>query len=363
MNTFEIDKNYILDKYKKHLSSEEMDDEERENIYAKNKPYSKSEILEKILNLYKFILKHSMLLVRQEYIYDDEAFSKVKAKLISHINNKIRSTSDGSIYIKVNDLDAFNGDRDKYEEWFVDNKSKQQRIVRNIVEELNKVLRGEEMEDKNKPMLNNDTELTTEQIIQYIFSKIPDEYITEAIETGETGKLESAFEHMMIKFGVERKVWQSSYDLFVSKLTEHNEEEVIEESVYDEGPHEFERVEPGTFVPVEIVPPGAEEALEETKLPDKAPEGQVFKVLWADGRGVQYFTNKRAAEKFKGQADSPVGAITLVDTPSGVKPLSRCTKGLGEHIIMIDDHVVASMSEANEYFKQNNREKKDESEG
>ena len=54
-----------------------------------------------------------------------------------------------------------------------------------------------------------------------------------------------------------------------------------------------------------------------------APEGKVYRVLWADGRGVQYFDNLEAAEEFSKQKGRDGGKPTLIDKPAGAKVKSK----------------------------------------
>ena len=54
-----------------------------------------------------------------------------------------------------------------------------------------------------------------------------------------------------------------------------------------------------------------------------APEGKVYQVIWADGRGVQYFDNLEAAEEFAKQRDRDARPPKLIDKPAGARVKSE----------------------------------------
>lgn len=57
-----------------------------------------------------------------------------------------------------------------------------------------------------------------------------------------------------------------------------------------------------------------------------APEGKVYQVIWADGRGVQYFDNLEAAEEFSKQPDRDAREPKLIDKPSRARVKSEAPK-------------------------------------
>ena len=99
------------------------------------------------------MLQNSLLDLRRAYIHNDDDFRQFKGDLENYIRNKIRSQSDGAIYIQVKDL-KFYGDQDQYNQWLVSNKTKLLSVIRKIIDELNDYLEGNPIEDDNKPVLN-----------------------------------------------------------------------------------------------------------------------------------------------------------------------------------------------------------------
>ncbi len=55
----------------------------------------------------------------------------------------------------------------------------------------------------------------------------------------------------------------------------------------------------------------------ETTESKETPRGKVWQVLWADGRGVQYFSTHAAAEQFSKDNAKKVSYPTLIDRPKG----------------------------------------------
>lgn len=155
MDNFKIDKNDLIPKFKEYISQYAGDEEKFEPKYAKEVKYSRYNILKKIQKIYYWVLKNAILDLRQRFIHDDKMFNDVKGKIESHINNKIRTSSDGTIYLKVGDI-SFDGDKDQYDEWIVSNKKNQERLIRKIVDELNSVLDGNVDVDENKPILSDE---------------------------------------------------------------------------------------------------------------------------------------------------------------------------------------------------------------
>ena len=104
---------------------------------------------------YQWVLKNSILDLRHNYIHNDDEFKQLKGDIENYIRNKIRSRSDGLIYMKVKDI-TFDGNQDQYKDHLVKNKTKLFSLIRKIVDDLNGFLNGEAEVDKNKPVLNDD---------------------------------------------------------------------------------------------------------------------------------------------------------------------------------------------------------------
>ena len=122
------------------------------------------------------------------YIHNDKEFKEVLGKLESYARNKIKSQKDGTMYVRVNNKLTFRGDEQTYRNHFVQNTVKQLSIIKKMIDELNGVLAGEEIEDPNKPILNDTApkivykEHTIEEVADIILKQIPDDYLLEIAE-------------------------------------------------------------------------------------------------------------------------------------------------------------------------------------
>jgi len=189
---FRFNKKDIAQKFKEWVEQFQNDDEKGyEPGHAKEIEYSKMGNLRKIQKAYKFVLKKSVMSLRQLYIHDDKKYKKIKGELESYITNKIRTTSSGSIYLKVDGLITFSGDKEEYENWVVQDKRNQDRLIRKIIDELNGFIEGKGTDETNKPILNDDqveeptkTEITMskeELVEKYIFTMFSESDIRDYV--------------------------------------------------------------------------------------------------------------------------------------------------------------------------------------
>ena len=145
-------------------------------------------ILDRIRALYHWVIKEAKLDLRRMYIHNDKEFQEVVGKLESYARNKIKSQNDGTMYLRINNQLTFRGDEKTYRDNFVQSPVKQLSMMRKIVDELNGVLAGEEIEDPNKPILNDTApkivykEHTIEEVADIILKQIPDAYLLEIAE-------------------------------------------------------------------------------------------------------------------------------------------------------------------------------------
>lgn len=195
---FQIDKSFVVNSYKDYLQKKDVGKNyDNDSQFNKNKGISIYSVLTKILDMYKLIRKFSFVQARKEYIHDEEEFEKIKAALHTNIRNKIRTSPQGSLYITVNGNISFSGDDEEYKKWIVNDKNKTFSLIRNIVDEFNKTLRGEEIKDNNKPLLNDERK---ESI--YIINNIPKEHIDMCVN-GNFDKFNESFQRLMIGMGIE----------------------------------------------------------------------------------------------------------------------------------------------------------------
>ena len=153
---FQFNKNKTVEDFKKYIKKFEKPEDDYNPSHAKKlQTPSNYYVLDRIRSLYQWVLKNSILDLRHNYIHNDDEFKQLKGDIENYIRNKIRSRSDGLIYMKVKDI-TFDGNQDQYKDHLVKNKTKLFSLVRKIVDDLNGFLNGEAEVDKNKPVLNDD---------------------------------------------------------------------------------------------------------------------------------------------------------------------------------------------------------------
>ena len=185
-NFFKIDKKDIVSKFKAYAKkhSERSDEYNPKNAkqVSNHRNYF---ILDRIRALYHWVIKEAKLDLRRMYIHNDKEFQEVVGKLESYARNKIKSQNDGTMYLRINNQLTFRGDEKTYRDHFVQSPVKQLSMIRKIVDELNGVLAGEEVEDSNKPILNDTSprrvykEHTSEEVADIILQQISDDYLLE----------------------------------------------------------------------------------------------------------------------------------------------------------------------------------------
>lgn len=153
---FQFNKNKTVDDFKRYIKKfEKPEDDYNPSNAKKLQTPSNYYVLDRIRSLYQWVLKNSILDLRHNYIHNDDEFKQFKGDIENYIRNKIRSRSDGLIYMKVKDI-TFDGNQDQYKDHLVKNKTKLFSLIRKIVDDLNGFLNGEAEVDKNKPVLNDD---------------------------------------------------------------------------------------------------------------------------------------------------------------------------------------------------------------
>ena len=188
-NFFQIDKKDVVSKFKAYAKkhSERSDEYNPKNAkqVSNHRNYF---VLDRIRALYHWIIKESKLDLRRMYIHNDKEFKEDLGKLESYARNKIKSQKDGTMYVRVNNKLTFRGDEQTYRNHFVQNTVKQLSIIKKMIDELNGVLAGEEIEAPNKPILNDTApkivykEHTIEEVADIILKQIPDDYLLEIAE-------------------------------------------------------------------------------------------------------------------------------------------------------------------------------------
>ena len=176
---FEINKKNTVEKFRDYVKKFDDRSDQYDPEYGKktNTP-TNYYVLDRIRSLYQWVLQDSMLNLRHFYIHDDDEFKKIKGDVENFIRNKIRSRSDGTIYLKVGSIE-FNGSKEQYKEYIVKNRSKLLSVIRKIVDDLNSFFAGEDEKDSNKPILNDINIVKEEEVEQPV--EEPDVESTEEV--------------------------------------------------------------------------------------------------------------------------------------------------------------------------------------
>ena len=186
---FQIDKKDTVSKFKdlarKHSERADSYNPSNAKHVGNHRGYF---ILVRIRALYHWVINEAKLDLRRKYIHDDKEYKKVLGKLESYARNKIKSEKDGTMYARVNNQLTFRGDEKTYRDYFVQSRVKQLSIIKKMIDELNGVLAGEEIEDDNKTILNDTApkivykEHTSEEVADIILKQVSNDYLLEIAE-------------------------------------------------------------------------------------------------------------------------------------------------------------------------------------
>ena len=151
---FQINKKKTVESFREYTKKFEKPQDDYHPKHAKKLVTpTKYFVLDRIRSLYQWVLENSVLELRHHFIHNDDEFKLAKGQAENFIRNKVRSQSDGNIYMKVKDI-TFDGSQEQYKAWIVQNKTKLLSVIRKIVDDLNGFFEGEVDEDSNKPVLN-----------------------------------------------------------------------------------------------------------------------------------------------------------------------------------------------------------------
>lgn len=158
---FQLNKNDLIAKFREHIkrTSDEKEDNFDASKAKKVNPLDKYETLINVRRLYDWVLDNSKIELRRTYIHNDQAYNDVKNTLQSRVKNKIRSKSDGTLMLNINNGKfIFSGDPEQYKENLVKNKNKLVNVMRAVIDELNSVLSGQAPEEEGRVMLRDTAE-------------------------------------------------------------------------------------------------------------------------------------------------------------------------------------------------------------
>jgi len=152
---FQIDKKKLVNRFKDYVKKfdDKYDNYKPSNSKQLDSP-TRYYVLDRIRSLYHWVVSEIILDLRHEFIHDDVAFAKLKGELDNYIRNKIRMNSNGELYLRIKDVE-FDGSREQYKDYILQNRSKLISLFGKIIDELNSLFSGDLELDKNKPILND----------------------------------------------------------------------------------------------------------------------------------------------------------------------------------------------------------------
>lgn len=227
---YQINKKAIVSKFKEFIDSKET----KEDDYGKKKnkksvsPLDKYEILSQFKFLYTWLLNKIKLDIRKTYIHDDAEFYKIYNALQSHINNKIRTNSQGQIYLSVNNNKVtLYGKESEQENYITANKNNLVNLFRSIVDEINSLLSGDLPADDNRVMLRASAELQNEQWKSEKISKINVENVAFNIINNIPEDIILSI-HSCGKFNEFSNIFKEVYNNIIDSADEYEREAILE---------------------------------------------------------------------------------------------------------------------------------------
>ena len=227
---YKIDKQAIVKKFKAFVDSKSS----KEDDYGSSKkkkdvgPLDKYEILLQFRYLYEWLLENIKLDLRRAYIHDDAGFKKIYSKLQSHINNKVRTNSQGNIYLSVNnDKVKLHGSREEQTIYITANKNNLINLFRQIVDEITSLLNGELPEDPNRVMLRDHIKLRQDEWVDSIKDRVTADKIAENILMNIPEDILVSI-HNCGRFDEFSTIFKEVYNSLLESANEYEQEAIVE---------------------------------------------------------------------------------------------------------------------------------------
>jgi len=227
---YKINKQDIVKKFKAFVDSKSSKEDDFGNNSKKKQvgPLDKYEILLQFRYLYEWLLNNIKLDIRRSYIHDDNAFKKTYSKLQNHINNKIRTNSQGNIYLSVNnDKVKLFGTPKEQDYYITANKNNLVNLFRQIVEEVISLLNDELPEDPNRVMLRDDIKLRQDEWVSSIKDRVTADKIAENILINIPEDILVSI-HSCGRFDEFSTIFKEVYNSLLEASNEHEREAILE---------------------------------------------------------------------------------------------------------------------------------------
>jgi len=226
---YQINKKNIVNKFREFVNSKSS----KEDTYGSksNKksvsPLDKYEILSQFRFIYQWLVDEIKLNIRREYIHDDDSFKKIYSKLTSHVNNKIRTNSQGNIYLSVNNgkINLY-GKEEEQDKFFIQNKNNLVNLFRVIVDEMNSLLSGELPEDPNRVMLRDHIKLRQDEWVDSIKDRVTADKIAENILINIPEDILVSI-HNCARFEDFSNIFKEVYNSLLESANEYEQEAIL----------------------------------------------------------------------------------------------------------------------------------------
>ena len=228
--SYKIEKQKIVKKFKDFVDSKSSKEDDFGNNSKKKQvgPLDRYEILLQFRYLYEWLLNNIKLDIRRSYIHDDAVFKKTYSKLQNHINNKIRTNSQGNIYLSVNnDKVKLFGTPKEQDHYITANKNNLVNLFRQIVDEIISLLNDELPEDPNRVMLRDHIKLRQDEWVDSIKDKVTADKIAENILMHIPEDILVSI-HSCGRFDEFSAIFKEVYNSLLEAANEYEKEAIVE---------------------------------------------------------------------------------------------------------------------------------------
>lgn len=223
---FRINKNSVTDKFLDYMD-EFTDRKDRYISKGKEVQFRREYyILQKIKDIYLFVIEEIKLDIRKEFIHSDKNYKEAMNILMNRVNNKIRSNSNGKLFLDIGSDKKirFNGDDDQYKEYIISNKNKRKEVIKKIVDEINALLENNIDKEEGRAILNaskvniKEEEINPVCIINKFLENINSKFIFEIFK-GDFSNFDRSFFDFMSEYNIEleksKKMLENIHSQFI----------------------------------------------------------------------------------------------------------------------------------------------------
>lgn len=136
----------VIGYYHNRSTWEENKDENRPRALSDNKVL---ENLYRVQKLYYNIYSSILHKLREKYGHDEKQLEVVKSKILDRIDNKVRTTTQGEMYVQIGKYN-YTGSAKEHEKYFQSTKKNFNSIIKEIAKELLSVINDNAFSEQGK---------------------------------------------------------------------------------------------------------------------------------------------------------------------------------------------------------------------